>query len=76
MNYFLFLSLLFLPFQIRKLEGRASQVLGRLEQCEGQLREKEKEIEIMKTKLAAHPDTHREREWAARIEEGLYTVLL
>ncbi|GMR47545.1 hypothetical protein PMAYCL1PPCAC_17740 [Pristionchus mayeri] len=55
---------------IRKLEARSSQVLGRLEQCEGLLREREKEIEGLKQKLAAHPDTHREREWSARLEEG------
>ncbi|GMT23365.1 hypothetical protein PFISCL1PPCAC_14662 [Pristionchus fissidentatus] len=55
---------------IRKLESRSTQVLGRLEQCEGTLREKEKEMELMRQKLAAHPDTHREREWNARLEEG------
>lgn len=55
---------------IRKLEARSSQVLGRLEEREGQLREKEKEMEILRQKVAAHPDTHREREWNAKLEEG------
>lgn len=55
---------------IRKLEARSSQVLGRLEEREGQLREKEKEMEILRQKVTAHPDTHREREWNAKLEEG------